>query len=105
MVPPIYRKFLIPAKRNQTSSSSSSGAANGNGTTQNNSNDNTQTHNIDEIRRNIARYNELQSILNEDLFGPLQNDSVIIVVQVSKQADRSLCPMLGVGIGVCSLTL
>lgn len=33
--------------------------------------------------RNIARYNELQSVLNEDLYGPLQNDSVIIVVQVS----------------------
>lgn len=31
----------------------------------------------------IAKYNELQVVLNEDTFGPLQNDSVIIVVQVN----------------------
>lgn len=34
------------------------------------------------MRRYIERYNELQSILNEDIFGPLENDSVLIVVQV-----------------------
>lgn len=76
MVPPIYRKYLIIPKRNSTNSS-------GNGTTQINLRDQIQAHNFDEIRRNIVRYNELQSVLNEDLFGPLQNDSVIIVVQVS----------------------
>ncbi|EDW58385.1 alpha-1,6-mannosyl-glycoprotein 2-beta-N-acetylglucosaminyltransferase isoform X1 [Drosophila virilis] len=38
--------------------------------------------NISEIKRQIVRYNELQLVLNEDTFGPLQNDSVIIVVQV-----------------------
>lgn len=32
--------------------------------------------------RYIQRYNNLQSILNEDIFGPLQIDSVIILVQV-----------------------
>ncbi|XP_064551278.1 alpha-1,6-mannosyl-glycoprotein 2-beta-N-acetylglucosaminyltransferase isoform X2 [Drosophila montana] len=38
--------------------------------------------NITEIKRQIVRYNELQLVLNEDTFGPLQNDSVIIVIQV-----------------------
>ncbi|KAL0269763.1 UNVERIFIED_CONTAM: hypothetical protein PYX00_007389 [Menopon gallinae] len=38
--------------------------------------------NITEIKMNIDRYNEMQYIHNEDLFGPLQNDSLIIVVQV-----------------------
>lgn len=39
--------------------------------------------NITEIKRQIAKYNEMQLVLNEYTFGPLQNDSVIIVVQVS----------------------
>jgi len=39
--------------------------------------------NITEIKRQIIRYNEMQLVLNEDTFGPLQNDSVIIVIQVS----------------------
>lgn len=38
---------------------------------------------IEEIKRQIARYNEQQSVLNEETFGPLLDDSVIIVVQVS----------------------
>lgn len=38
--------------------------------------------NITEIKRQIVRYNDMQMVLNEDVFGPLQNDSVIIVVQV-----------------------
>lgn len=42
----------------------------------------TQQAAIEDMRRSILRYNDLQSVLNEDLFGPLQNDSVIIVVQV-----------------------
>lgn len=37
---------------------------------------------VDRILRNITRFNEFQEIQNEDLFGPLKNDSVIIVVQV-----------------------
>lgn len=40
--------------------------------------------NISEMKRAIFRYNEMQNVINEDIFGPLQNDSVIIVVQVSK---------------------
>lgn len=44
--------------------------------------------NITEIKRQIIRYNEMQLVLNEDAFGPLQNDSVIIVVQVSGKLIR-----------------
>uniref|UniRef100_A0A182ITM0 Uncharacterized protein n=1 Tax=Anopheles atroparvus TaxID=41427 RepID=A0A182ITM0_ANOAO len=40
-----------------------------------------RTVNISEILRMIQRYNEFQTVLNEDIYGPLQNDSVIIVVQ------------------------
>lgn len=36
----------------------------------------------EQMQRFIQRYNQLQSILNEDIFGPLENDSVLIVVQV-----------------------
>lgn len=39
--------------------------------------------NISEIQANIDRYNEMQYIHNEDMFGPLLNDTLIIVVQVS----------------------
>lgn len=35
-----------------------------------------------EIQRMIAKYNEIQMVYNEDAFGPLQNDSVIVVIQV-----------------------
>nr|CAD7444976.1 unnamed protein product [Timema bartmani] len=38
--------------------------------------------NISDIKRNIERYNDLQTVLNEDVFGPVQNDSLVIVVQV-----------------------
>lgn len=38
---------------------------------------------VEEIKRQIYRYNDQQSILNEETYGPLLNDSVIIVVQVS----------------------
>jgi len=43
--------------------------------------------NISDIHRSIERYNEAQQVLNEELFGPVQNDSLIIVVQV-----RHCCP-------------
>jgi hypothetical protein len=39
--------------------------------------------NISEISRMINRYNDMQQIINDDIFEPLQNDTVIIVVQVS----------------------
>lgn len=76
MVPVVYRKFLTMKPRNQTVLNK------GNSTTEG-QNHPAQSSNVIEMLRNIARYNELQSVLNEDLFGPLQNDSVIIVVQVN----------------------
>lgn len=42
----------------------------------------TNLSDVDKIIQNITRFNEFQTIQNEDLFGPLKNDSVIIVVQV-----------------------
>lgn len=38
--------------------------------------------NISEILKIISKYNDLQIVLNEEIFGSLQNDSVIIVIQV-----------------------
>lgn len=77
MVPMVYRKFLTMKPRNQTITNKNNSTMDGRP-----SNHPTYSSNVEEILQNIARYNELQSIFNEDLFGPLQNDSVIIVVQV-----------------------
>jgi alpha-1,6-mannosyl-glycoprotein beta-1,2-N-acetylglucosaminyltransferase len=44
-----------------------------------------QAANVSDMQRSIERYNEYQTIINEEVFGPLQNDSVIIVVQVHKR--------------------
>jgi alpha-1,6-mannosyl-glycoprotein beta-1,2-N-acetylglucosaminyltransferase len=38
---------------------------------------------IAEILRNIHKYNLEQTVHNEDIFGPIQNDTLIIVIQVS----------------------
>lgn len=78
MVPVVYRKFLTMKPRNQT-------MFNKKNTSTNDAQPfSTHSATVMEMLRNIARYNELQSVLNEDLFGPLQNDSVIIVVQVRR---------------------
>lgn len=42
----------------------------------------TNISDVDRIFQNITRFNEFQTIQNEDLFGPLRNDSVIVIVQV-----------------------
>uniref|UniRef100_A0A8D8ZUS3 Alpha-1,6-mannosyl-glycoprotein 2-beta-N-acetylglucosaminyltransferase n=1 Tax=Cacopsylla melanoneura TaxID=428564 RepID=A0A8D8ZUS3_9HEMI len=50
----------------------------------------TRSHNVTgtganstwEIQRQIEKYNSAQTILNEDIFGPLRNDSLVIIVQV-----------------------
>lgn len=42
----------------------------------------TQEMTIGEIRRIVSQCNDQQKVLNVDRFGPLRNDSVIIVVQV-----------------------
>ncbi|XP_017848208.1 alpha-1,6-mannosyl-glycoprotein 2-beta-N-acetylglucosaminyltransferase isoform X1 [Drosophila busckii] len=89
MVPATLHKYLTPHSRNQSSGSAlllnaSAAALAGAGL-------NSATTisfgiyrppNITEIRRQIVKYNEMQMVLNEDTFGPLQNDSVIIVIQV-----------------------
>lgn len=78
MVPPVFHKYLTSKTRN--------GTLGQNGTHVGGLGDIAQrSANISEILRMINRYNELQTILNEDIFGPLQNDSVIIVVQVHKR--------------------
>lgn len=87
MVPPVYRKYLTTKNRNHTASA---GNGSTNSTAQNGQPAQNQQPSIDEMQRNIARYNELQSVLNEDLFGPLQNDSVIIVIQVTYTYPTSL---------------
>lgn len=80
MVPIVYRKYLLTKTRNQT-------AVNAKPNHSSNSTDSQtisiNSPGIEEMLRNVAHYNDLQSILNEDIFGPLQNDSVIIVVQVA----------------------
>lgn len=77
MVPPVFHKYLTSKTRNVTHGQ--------NGTHVGLSESVQRSANISEILRMIHRYNELQTVLNEDIFGPLQNDSVIIVVQVHKR--------------------
>lgn len=80
MVPPVFHKYLTSKTRNGTQGQNGTHAGGGV------PGDSAQrSANISEILRMINRYNELQTILNEDIFGPLQNDSVIIVVQVHKR--------------------
>uniref|UniRef100_A0A0K8TSY9 Alpha-1,6-mannosyl-glycoprotein 2-beta-N-acetylglucosaminyltransferase n=1 Tax=Tabanus bromius TaxID=304241 RepID=A0A0K8TSY9_TABBR len=73
MVPSVFHKFLTTKSRNYTY---------GQNGTQNGSIEQYHYPNISEIRKMIVKYNEAQMVINEDIFGPLQNDSVIIVVQV-----------------------
>ncbi|KOB75854.1 UDP-N-acetylglucosamine:alpha-6-D-mannoside beta-1,2-N-acetylglucosaminyltransferase II [Operophtera brumata] len=42
--------------------------------------------NITEIRRDVEKINDHQTIHNEDIFGPVQNDTIIIAIQVSASA-------------------
>ncbi|XP_062560624.1 alpha-1,6-mannosyl-glycoprotein 2-beta-N-acetylglucosaminyltransferase isoform X2 [Armigeres subalbatus] len=77
MVPPVFHKYLTSKSRNGTVGQNGTHAGLGDSAQ--------RSANISEILRMINRYNELQTILNEDIFGPLQNDSVIIVVQVHKR--------------------
>ncbi|XP_017777128.1 PREDICTED: alpha-1,6-mannosyl-glycoprotein 2-beta-N-acetylglucosaminyltransferase isoform X2 [Nicrophorus vespilloides] len=73
MVPSGLHKFLTPRPRNLSH-------VHQNGTTANLIY--RQALNISEMKRNIALYNLQQTVYNEDLFGSLQNDSVVIVVQI-----------------------
>ncbi|XP_032596069.1 alpha-1,6-mannosyl-glycoprotein 2-beta-N-acetylglucosaminyltransferase isoform X2 [Drosophila grimshawi] len=87
MVPATLHKYLTPHTRNHSAALqlNSSGAASiGSGLAASTtiSFDVYHPPNMTEIKRQIIRYNEMQLVLNEDIFGPLQNDSVIIVIQV-----------------------
>ncbi|XP_049277257.1 alpha-1,6-mannosyl-glycoprotein 2-beta-N-acetylglucosaminyltransferase isoform X3 [Anopheles funestus] len=75
MVPPVFHKYLTGKPRNSTHGQ--------NGT--HFGGEGPRTANISDILRMIHRYNDLQTVLNEDIYGPLQNDSVIVVVQVHKR--------------------
>ncbi|XP_021929706.1 alpha-1,6-mannosyl-glycoprotein 2-beta-N-acetylglucosaminyltransferase, partial [Zootermopsis nevadensis] len=84
MVPQVLHKFLTPKPRNSshavvgTNVSEGAGAVGLIGPNAGRA----SSPNISDIRRNIERYNDMQQVLNEELFGPVQNDSLIIVVQV-----------------------
>ncbi|XP_075147701.1 alpha-1,6-mannosyl-glycoprotein 2-beta-N-acetylglucosaminyltransferase isoform X1 [Haematobia irritans] len=82
MVPSVLHKFLTPKTRNQTLAANlhNGSALNGGGSVS--FLDLYHPPNISEIKRQIAKYNDMQLVLNEYTFGPLQNDSVIIVIQV-----------------------
>lgn len=87
MVPAVLHKFLTPRSQNTTYS-----IINGTAT---NTIYNRIPVNISEIKRNIAQYNLQQVVYNEDIFGPLQNDSVVIVVQVSlAKTKRQNIPLM-----------
>ncbi|KAK7864801.1 hypothetical protein R5R35_012289 [Gryllus longicercus] len=77
MVPQGLHKYLTPRPRNASAAGNASDAAAAAA-----AGPARAPLNISDIRRNIERYNEQQSVLNEDAFGPLTNDSVVIVVQV-----------------------
>lgn len=81
----VLHKFLTPKPRNSShavGATNASDAAAAAAAGQNGAASGRAPLNISEIRRNIERYNDMQQVLNEELFGPVQNDSLIIVVQV-----------------------
>ncbi|GBP41856.1 hypothetical protein EVAR_86826_1 [Eumeta japonica] len=69
LVPPELHKYLTVLPKNNSANA-----------TENRS----STKNITEIRKLIQRYNDGQNIYNEDIFGPVQNDTIIIAIQVSE---------------------
>ncbi|KAL4702467.1 hypothetical protein ACJJTC_005123, partial [Scirpophaga incertulas] len=66
LVPPELHKYLTVHPKNASANSTERAGA----------------KNLTDIQRAIERYNEAQTIHNEDIFGPVQNDTIIIVVQV-----------------------
>lgn len=76
LVPQELHKFLNVRHRN-----ASYGVANSS-TGDTSSRNAQQPRNISEMRREMARYNDAQTVLNEELFGPVLNDTVIIAIQV-----------------------
>jgi alpha-1,6-mannosyl-glycoprotein beta-1,2-N-acetylglucosaminyltransferase len=78
----VLHKFLTPKPRNNSHAVGATNASDAAAASQNGAASGRPFLNISEIRRNIERYNDMQQVLNEELFGPVQNDSLIIVVQV-----------------------
>lgn len=72
MVPAVLHKFLAPIPKNSSQSL--------NGYSKNSPYQ--YSLGISEMKRIIAQYNLQQSIINENLFEPLSNDSIVIVIQV-----------------------
>jgi alpha-1,6-mannosyl-glycoprotein beta-1,2-N-acetylglucosaminyltransferase len=79
----VLHKFLTPKPRNSSHALAGTNMSDGAWAAgQTGANAGRASLNISDIRRNIERYNDMQQVLNEELFGPVQNDSLIIVVQV-----------------------
>ncbi|XP_056645319.1 alpha-1,6-mannosyl-glycoprotein 2-beta-N-acetylglucosaminyltransferase [Diorhabda sublineata] len=72
-VPAVLHKFLSPRPKNFTITFSNGSYTNI---------FYTNAPNISEMKRNIAQYNRQQIVHNENIFEPLQNDSIVIVVQI-----------------------
>ncbi|OWR53120.1 UDP-N-acetylglucosamine:alpha-6-D-mannoside beta-1,2-N-acetylglucosaminyltransferase II [Danaus plexippus plexippus] len=71
LVPPELHKYLTVHSKNTTG----------------NSTERYGPKNITEMRRAIDRMNDAQTIYNEDIFGPVQNDTIIIAIQVSAAGE------------------
>ncbi|CAH2064872.1 unnamed protein product, partial [Iphiclides podalirius] len=67
LVPPELHKYLTVHSKNSTA----------------NVTERASPRNVTDIRRAVERSNAAQVIHNEELFGPVQNDTVIIAIQVS----------------------
>ena len=88
----VLHKFLTPKPRNNSHALGGTNVSDAAGAVgQNAANGGRTPLNISDIRRSIERYNDAQQVLNEELFGPVQNDSLIIVVQV-RHILLPLCP-------------
>ncbi|XP_054260444.1 alpha-1,6-mannosyl-glycoprotein 2-beta-N-acetylglucosaminyltransferase isoform X1 [Macrosteles quadrilineatus] len=70
MVPQVLHKFLTSRPRNLSQHLTS------------NFSEVPHQLTIEEIKRNIMKYNSAQIVHNEDVFGPVQNDTIIIVIQI-----------------------
>nr|BBD84862.1 UDP-N-acetylglucosamine:alpha-6-D-mannoside beta-1,2-N-acetylglucosaminyltransferase II [Bombyx mori] len=66
LVPPELHKYLTVHPKNSSV----------------NSTERAVSKNLTEIRKAIQRSNEAQYIYNEDIYGPVQNDTIIIAIQV-----------------------
>ncbi|CAG9828650.1 unnamed protein product [Diabrotica balteata] len=74
MVPAVLHKFLSPRPKNLSTITFANGSFS--------KFISTDVLNISEIKRNIAQYNRQQIVYNENIFDPLQNDSIVILVQI-----------------------